>query len=73
MQAIEKRTSAAVRYMRRTKKYAAFLMILSALHLRIFEQPATVMRNTVRLLRQPILTILGLTRAPLSAYDSIVL
>ena len=54
------------------EKYASFLMIVRALNPRIFEQPATVMRNTDRLLRQPILTILGLTRAPLSAYYSTI-
>jgi len=38
-QAAPKGTSAAVRYTRRTKKYASFLRVLRALHLRLFEQP----------------------------------
>jgi hypothetical protein len=76
MPAVEKRTSAALSRSSGItavyEKYAAFLIILRAVNLRIFEQPATVMRNTDRLLRQPILTILGLTRAPLSAYYSTI-
>jgi len=43
-QAVEKSTSAALRASFVTaayEKYTSFLMILRALHLRIFEQPAT--------------------------------